>query len=164
MLDIFHFDTHSLRFKKASPPHRFLLLLMFYNPVYDNLKQHSDITCHSKFTTYCCHLLVSVRCVTVARRHFENTTKWETSCKSSGTRRGKQASPSDAAPFASYFYVNKTSSCFTFPTQAHSAKKEFPENSRKTEEGGFKPILNLHNGCKALARFYLYEGKLGDSK
>lgn len=67
--------------------------------------------------------------------------------------------------FASYFYVIKTSPCCLLPTLVHFVRKGFWENSHKEEEkGGFKPILNLHNGCKAPVRFYFYQGKLGDSK
>lgn len=102
------------------------LLFMFYNPVYDNLKQHTDVASHSKFTIYCCHLLASGRSVTVARRHKKHN-------KTGNLQ--KQASPFDAALFASYCYVIKTSSCFMFPTLAHSAETEFrekqPQRSRR---------------------------------
>lgn len=159
MLSIFRFVTHSLRFTKGFFFFFFrFLLFMFYNPVYDNLKQHTDIASHSKFTIYCCHLLASGGSVTVARRHFENTRKQETSCKNR-----HHPLMQHCLHHISMSLKRLLVSCFQ-PWHI-LPRKNFEKNSHKeAEEGGFKPISNLHNGCKAPVRFYFYQGKLGDSK
>lgn len=86
-----------------------------------NLKQHTDVASHSKFTIYRCHLLASGRSVTVHTLKTQQNRKLLAKALKHGSE--KQTSPFDAALFASYFYVIKTSSCFVFPTLAHSAKK-----------------------------------------
>lgn len=123
---------HSLRFTEGFfPPQS--PLVVFYNRVYHSIKQYTDITSHSKFTNSCCHHRASRRSVTVAWQHFESTTKQET-CRSSKTQCGKQASPFDAAPFASYFCVIKMSLFFLFFKPCHiSPKKIFEKTATKKE-------------------------------